>query len=74
MRTTTRFALALAAGLIGAPGTGCAPAAPANLSPTPEQAPDRHENATRYSQELAQKNQEGERKVMSRMTRSHPQR
>jgi hypothetical protein len=51
------LALALAAAWLGGPGTGSTPARTSNLSPTPDQATDRHEQATRYSQELARRNQ-----------------
>jgi len=73
MRTRARLVvLALAAAWLGAPGTGCTPAPPSNLSPTPDQAADRHEQATRYTQELARRNQEAERKAMNRISRSLP--
>ena len=72
MRAGARLlALALGAWLVG-PGTGCTPAPPSNLSPTPDQAADRHEQATRYTQELARRNQEAERKAMSRISRPRP--
>jgi len=73
MRTRARlFALALAAAWLGGLGTGCTPAPPSNLSPTPDQATDRHEQAIRYTQELARRNQDAERKTMSRISRSPP--
>jgi hypothetical protein len=75
MRTMARLlALALVAAWFGSPGSGCMPAPPSNLSPTPDQAADRHEQATRYSQDLARRNQEAERKAMSRISRSSPRR
>jgi hypothetical protein len=70
MRGTTCFALVLATAL-GGPGGGCGPAPPSNLSPTPDQDTNRHERAARYTQELARKNQQAERKVMGRITGSH---
>jgi hypothetical protein len=73
MRTRARFlALALAAAWFGGPGNGCTPAPPSNLSPTPDQAADRHEQAIRYSRDLARRNQQAERKAMSRISRSSP--
>jgi hypothetical protein len=73
MRMMARFlALALAAAWFGSPGSGCTPAPPSNLSPTPDQAADRHEQAIRYSRDLARRNQQAERKAMSRISRSSP--
>jgi hypothetical protein len=64
--------MALVAAWLGGARAGSTPASTSNLSPTPDQAADRHEQATRYSEELARKNQQAERKAMGRMTRSLP--
>jgi hypothetical protein len=70
MRRTMCFALALAAAL-GGSGAGCGPAPPSNLSPSADQDTDRHEQANRYTQDRARKNQQAERKVMGRISGSH---
>lgn len=44
---------------------GCGAGAPSNLSPSPEQDPERHRKAVAYQEELIRKNQEAERKAMS---------
>ncbi len=54
---------------LGAAAVGCDATSPSNLSPTPDQAADRHERAVLYSEQRASKNQEAERKAMSR---KHP--
>ena len=73
MRTRARFlALTFAAAWFACPGSGRTPAPPSNLSPTPDQAADRHEQAIRYSRDLARRNQQAERKAMSRIYRSAP--
>jgi hypothetical protein len=73
MRTMARvLALAFAAAWFGGLGSGCTPAPPSNLSPTPGQAADRHEQAVRYSRDLARRNQQAERKAMSRISHSSP--
>jgi hypothetical protein len=70
MRIMRRVALALLAGSFGGPGAGCTPAPPSNLSPTPDQAAGRHEQATQYSLDLARRNQQAEKKAMSKLARS----
>jgi hypothetical protein len=52
--------------MLGVAAIGCDATPPSNLSPTQNQAADRHEQAVRYSEERARKNQEAERKAMKR--------
>jgi hypothetical protein len=52
--------------MLGAAAVGCDATGPSNLSPTPDQAGDRHEQAIRYSEQRASNNQEAERKAMKR--------
>jgi hypothetical protein len=52
--------------MFGLAAVGCDTAPPSNLSPTRDQAADRHEQAVRYSEQRARKNQEAERKAMNR--------
>jgi hypothetical protein len=52
--------------ILGAAAAGCDTTLPSNLSPTPDQAVDRHEEALRYSEQRAHKNREAERKAMER--------
>jgi len=67
MRTSVPklFVLGMAWAL-GAAAVGCDATSPSNLSLTPDQAADRHEQAVRYSEQRARKNQEAERKAMNR--------
>lgn len=69
MRTASRIAWLFLVGVSCVWGGGCTPAAPSNLSPTADQDAGRLENAERYSRELARKNQEAEKKAMSRLPR-----
>lgn len=64
-----RFAALIAGWLLGGMTAGCGDSANPNLSPTPEQSADRHQDAIRYTQELAGKNQQAEKKTMARMAR-----
>jgi hypothetical protein len=52
--------------MLGVAAVGCDATAPSNLSPTADQAADRREQAVRYSEQRARKNQEAERKAMNR--------
>jgi hypothetical protein len=73
MRTRTlRVATLMAAWLLSGMTAGCGEAPNPNLSPTPDQAADRHQQAIRYSQERAGKNRLAERKAMGRMARPSP--
>ena len=56
--------------LLGGATAGCGNASNPNLSPISEQAVDRHQQAIRYAQELAGKNQRAEKKAMGRIARS----
>ena len=66
---TSRAAALMTASLICGLTAGCDATERSNLSPTPDQAVDRHREAIRYTQELASKNQQAERNAMSRMAR-----
>jgi hypothetical protein len=59
--------------LLGFVATGCGSSTQSNLSPTPEQSADRHQQAIRYSERVARENGRAEQKAMSRMARSFPQ-
>jgi hypothetical protein len=69
---TIRAAALTTAWLVSALTAGCDTAESSNLSPTSDQAVDRHRQAIRYTEELASKNQQAERKAMSRMARPSP--
>jgi hypothetical protein len=71
-KKTIRAAALMTACVAGAFTAGCDTTDRSNLSPTPDQAVDRHQQAIRYTEELASKNQQAERKVMSRMARPRP--
>jgi hypothetical protein len=67
MRTSVPRRLGLGlAWMLGVTVAGCDTALPSNLSPTPDQATDRHEQAIRYSEQRARTNREAERKAMDR--------
>jgi hypothetical protein len=70
MRSMTRLALALVAAL-GWSVAGCGPAPPSNLSPTSDQDAHRHNEATRYTRELARRNQQAEREALGRISRTN---
>jgi predicted small lipoprotein YifL len=52
---------------------GCGSDSNANLSPTPDQDPERYERAKRANDEQNRKNQKAEQKLMKRMHRKPPQ-
>ena len=56
--------------LLGGATAGCGNASNPNLSPISEQAVDCHQEAIRYTQDLAGKNQRAEKKAMGRIARS----
>jgi hypothetical protein len=75
MRTKKLWvATTLSTWLLGGLTAGCGTSPNPNQSPTPDQAADRHQRAMRYTQELAGKNQQAERKAMSRMAPPSPHR
>ncbi len=70
--TPTGVAAFVTGCLLGGITAGCGDATNPNLSPISEHAVDRHQQALRYAQELAAKNQRAEQKAMARMARSAP--
>ena len=67
MRTSVLRRLGLGlAWMLGVAAAGCDTTLPSNLSPTPDQAADRHQQAIRYSEQRARKNREAEREAMAR--------
>ncbi len=66
VRLSAFVSISLLAGL----SAGCGAPAQSNVSPTPEQDVERHEQAVRYANELASKNKQAEREAMSRIGRS----
>jgi hypothetical protein len=69
-----RFTLLVWAWMLAVAAIGCDVTSPSNLSPTPSEANDRHEQAVRYSEQRARKIQEAERKILSRKTLTPPPR
>jgi hypothetical protein len=71
MRTNAPCVAAYVVGcLLSGATAGCGNASNPILSPISEQAVDRHQQAIRYAQELAGKNQRAEKKAMGRIARS----
>lgn len=60
------------AGLLLALACGCGQGAASNLSPTPEEAPERFERAQLETEELIRKNREAEQKAMRQAGRFPP--
>lgn len=52
---------------------GCGSVSPSNLSPMPSEDAGRFERATRYTEELIKKNQDAEKKALSRKRFVPPQ-
>jgi hypothetical protein len=69
------IARALAFGLaclLAAAAGGCNESAPAVLSPTPEQDPDRYEHVRRAEEQAKHRNQEAERILMKKRRTTFP--